>query len=118
MSVAEISVSSRSPRNVPGILLAAILRPGDVGGIRQLLPRLRLLVTQLRRRWPKRPIVLRADGEFAKPKLLDYAEYAGCLYAIGLPLNPKLSTFCTCGAQAGDKKQAKPCGGRPCCYKL
>lgn len=73
-----------------GILLTAALRPGDVGGIRQLLPRLRLLVTQLRRRWPKRPIALRADGEFAKPALLDYAEYAGCLYAIGLPRNPKL----------------------------
>jgi hypothetical protein len=73
-----------------GILLTAALRPGDVGGIRQLLPRLRQLVTQLRRRWPKRPIALRADGEFAKPALLDYAEYAGCLYAIGLPRNPKL----------------------------
>jgi hypothetical protein len=73
-----------------GILLASALRAGDVGGIRGLLPRLRLLVTQLRRRWPKRPIALRADGEFAKPTLLDYAEYAGCLYAIGLPRNPKL----------------------------
>jgi DDE family transposase len=73
-----------------GILLASALRAGDVGGIRQLLPRLRPLVTQLRRRWPKRPIALRADGEFAKPVLLDYAEYAGCLYAIGLPRNPIL----------------------------
>ena len=54
------------------------------------MARLRLLVTQLRRRWPKRPIALRADGEFAKPTLLDYAEYAGCVYAIGLPRNPKL----------------------------
>ena len=62
-----------------GILLASVLRPGDVGGIRGLLPRLRLLVTHLRQRWPKRPIALRADGEFAKPTLLDYAEYAGCL---------------------------------------
>jgi hypothetical protein len=33
---------------------------------------------------------LRADGEFAKPDLLDYAEYAGCSYAIGMPRNPKL----------------------------
>lgn len=73
-----------------GILLASALRAGDVGGIRGLVPRLRLLVTQLRRRWPKRPIALRADGEFAKPTLLDYAEYAGCLYAIGLPRNAKL----------------------------
>ena len=73
-----------------GILLASTLRAGDVGGTRGLLPRLRPLVTQLRRRWPRRPIALRADGEFAKPTLLDYAEYASCLYAIGLPRNPKL----------------------------
>src|SRR5262245_41073309 len=44
-----------------GILLASAPRAGDEGGIRQLLPRLRPLVRQLRRRWPKRPIALRAD---------------------------------------------------------
>jgi hypothetical protein len=44
----------------------------------------------LRRRLPQRAIALRADGEFAKPNLLDYAEYAGCSYAIGMPRNSKL----------------------------
>lgn len=33
---------------------------------------------------------LRADGEFAKPALLDYAEHAGGLYTIGLPRNSRL----------------------------
>ncbi len=73
-----------------GVLLASCLRPGDVSGTRQLLPRLRPVVARLRRRWPKCRVALRADGGFCNPTLLDYAEYADCAYAIGMPRNPKL----------------------------
>ena len=73
-----------------GMLLAARLRPGNVGGIRQLLAILRPTVRRLQARFPKRPVAIRADGDFAKSPLLDYAEYAGCSYAIGMPRNPKL----------------------------
>ena len=73
-----------------GVLLGSCLRPGDVGGTRQLLPLLRPMVRRLRSRFPQRPIAIRADGDFAKPTLLDYAEYADCLYAIGMPRNSKL----------------------------
>lgn len=73
-----------------GVLLASCLRPGDVGGIRQLLPLLRPVVRRLRARCARRTIAIRADGDFAKPALLEYAEYAGCLYAIGMARNAKL----------------------------
>jgi hypothetical protein len=73
-----------------GVLLASCLRPGDVGGIRQLLPLVRPLVRRLRARFPHRTIAFRADGDFAKAPLLDYVEYAQCLYAIGMPRNSKL----------------------------
>ena len=73
-----------------GILLGARLRPGDVGGTRQLLPLLRPLVTRLRARCPRSTIALRGDGDFAKPDLLAYAEDAGCRYAIGMPRNSVL----------------------------
>ena len=73
-----------------GMLLAARLRPGDVGGIRQLLGILRPTVRRLQARFPKRPVAIRADGDFAKSPLLDYAEYAGCSGTIGMPRNPKL----------------------------
>ncbi len=72
------------------MLLASRLRPGNAGGIRQLLPLLRPPVRRLRARFPTRAIAMRADGDFAKPELLDYAEYAGCSYAIGMPRNAKL----------------------------
>lgn len=73
-----------------GLLLAARLRPGNISGIGQLLPLLRPTVRRLQARFPRRPIALRADSDFAKPELLDYAEYAGGSYAIGLARNPKL----------------------------
>jgi len=73
-----------------GMLLASRLRPGNVGGIRQLLPLVRPTVRRLQARFPKRSIAIRADGDFAKAELLDYAEYAGCSYVIGMPRNPKL----------------------------
>ena len=73
-----------------GMLLALGLRPGDVGGIRQLLALLRPTVRRLQARFPKRAIAIRADSDFAKPALLDYAEYAGCSYTIGMARNPKL----------------------------
>jgi hypothetical protein len=47
-------------------------------------------VRRLQARFPKRAIAIRADSDFAKPALLDYAEYAGCSYTIGMPRNPKL----------------------------
>jgi len=62
-----------------GVLLGSRLRPGDVGGTRGLLALLRPLVSKLRRRFARSAIALRGDGDFAKPNLLDFAEYACCL---------------------------------------
>jgi hypothetical protein len=47
-------------------------------------------VRRLQARFPQRAIAIRADGDFAKAELLDYAEYAGCSYVIGMPRNSKL----------------------------
>jgi hypothetical protein len=76
-----------------GVLLSSRLRPGNVGGVRQLLDILRPTVRRLRARFPKRPMAIRADGDFAKTPLLDYAEYAGCSYVIGMPRNSKLEAI-------------------------
>jgi hypothetical protein len=76
-----------------GVLLASRLRPGNVGGVRQLLDILRPTVRRLRARFAKRQVAIRADGDFAKAPLLDYAEYAGCSYVIGMPRNSKLEAI-------------------------
>ncbi len=74
-----------------GLLLGSRLRPGNAMGSRQLIPLLRPLLARLRGHFGRRqPLALRADGEFAKPALLDYAERQGLRYAIGFARNPKL----------------------------
>lgn len=73
-----------------GILLGSRLRAGDVSGTAQLLPLLAPIVTRLRERFPGKAIAIRGDGDFCKPDLLDAAEEMACLYAVGMPRNPRL----------------------------
>jgi len=75
---------------VEGYLLAARLRPGDVGGATQAQPLLESTVAYLRQQRPHTPLALRADGGFCNPELLDAAESLGLTYTIGMPPNTKL----------------------------
>ena len=98
-----------------GVLLASRLRAGNVGGIAGLLALLRPTVRRLKIRFPKRPIAIRADGDFAKGPLLDYAEYEGCSYVVGMARNPKLEAIVEPlrhKAQAEWEKR----GGKPVCF--
>ena len=98
-----------------GMLLASRLRPGNVAGIRQLLALVRPTVRRLQARFPKRSIAIRADGDFAKAELLDYAEYAGCSYTIGMPRNPKLEGLVEPLRQKAEA-QWRESGKRVCFY--
>ncbi|MBX3024327.1 IS1380 family transposase [bacterium] len=77
-----------------GLLLGSRLRPGNAMGSRQVIPLLRPLLARLRGHFgPAQPLALRADGEFAKPDLLAYAERHGLRYAIGFARNSRLQTL-------------------------
>ena len=74
-----------------GLVLGARLRPGNAMGSRQVIPLLRPLLARVRGHFgPRHPVALRADGEFAKPDLLAYAERQGLRYAIGFARTAKL----------------------------
>lgn len=73
-----------------GHLLGARLRPGDVGGSRQLLPMLKPIVRRLRGQPPLRRIGLRADSAFCAPEVLDFAEMNALEFAIGFATNAEL----------------------------
>lgn len=74
-----------------GLLLGSRLRPGNAMGIGQVIPLLRPLLARLRGHFgPRHPVALRADGEFAKPDLLAFADRQGLRYAIGFARNQKL----------------------------
>lgn len=73
-------------------LLAARLRPGDVGATAGALGVLEKLVTRIRARWPQVKIVFRADGGFSEESLLAWCEQHDVQYVIGLPGNGRLLT--------------------------
>jgi len=71
-------------------LLAARLRPGDVGATAGAIAVLEKLVTRIRARWPNVKILFRADGAFSEEGLLAWCENQKVEYVIGLAGNPRL----------------------------
>ncbi len=72
-------------------LLVSYLRPASRGAAHHAPAVLKLLVTALRKVWPKVRIVLRADGGFCVPRLLNWCDVAGIDYVIGMASNSKLT---------------------------
>lgn len=68
-------------------LFFARLRPGVGASGRGLIPLLRRSVGQLRARLPHARILVRMDGGFSTPRLLDVLEELGVDYVLGLPAN-------------------------------
>ncbi len=78
-------------------LVGAALRPGNAHPTRSAPCMLRRLVTMLRDAWPKSRLRVRLDGGYATPDLLDWLEYLGVEYLVGMPTNKRL------------KRIAEPC---------
>lgn len=71
-------------------LFAALLRPGNAEPKRGAFGLLYRLIERLIAAFPKAELVLRLDGGFAGPELLEFLEAAGVDYVIGMAENPKL----------------------------
>jgi hypothetical protein len=71
-------------------LFHARLRPGRARCHRGLIPVLRRTVAMIRRKWPKARILIRLDGGFYHPHVLDVLEELRTQYAVGMPGNPVL----------------------------
>src|SRR6185312_7581776 len=71
-------------------LITTVLRPGNVHASRGVISVLRVLVTQLRARWPSLDIEIRADSGCAVPRLYQFCERRGLTFTIGLGPNARL----------------------------
>jgi hypothetical protein len=75
-------------------LFTAILRPGNSPDKRGVLGVLRRIIPQLRQAFPKARILVRLDGGFASPEILDFLDDESRVdYAIGFAKNRVLSRF-------------------------
>jgi len=71
-------------------LLAAKLRPSDIDGAAGSVEEVTRIVAQIRQRWPRVRIVLRADSGFARDDLMAWCEANGVDYIFGLARNTRL----------------------------
>lgn len=72
-------------------LLVSYLRSASRGAAYHAPAVLKLLVTALRKVWPKVRIIIRADGGFCVPRLLNWCDVAGIDYVIGMASNSRLT---------------------------
>jgi len=72
-------------------LLAAQLRPGDVGAMSGAMELLQKIVTRIRQRWPHVRITIRGDGHFSDDRLMSWCEATpGLEFIVGMPSNARL----------------------------
>ena len=71
-------------------LVAAMLRPGNAPTSLGALMMLTRIVGDLQERFPRARLLVRLDGGFAGPGLLEFLDEVQVGYAVGLPSNPVL----------------------------
>ena len=74
-------------------LLRARLRPANIDGSAGSLDEVQAVVAQIRARWPKTQIILRADSGFCRDELMNWCEANGVDDVIGFARNGRLRTL-------------------------
>ena len=78
-----------------GRFVTAVLRPAKRPKGTEIRTFLRRLLRAIRANWPKTEILLRADGHYACPEVLDWCEAEGLDYVLGLPTSSTLRRHVT-----------------------
>ncbi|MGA1861225.1 IS1380 family transposase [Azospirillum sp. 11R-A] len=78
-----------------GRFVTAVLRPAKRPKGTEIRAFLRRLIRAIRANWPRTEILLRADGHYACPEVLDWCEAEGLDYVLGLPTSSTLRRHVT-----------------------
>ena len=92
-------------------LLAAKLRRSNIDGAAGAVEEVARIVSQIRARWPRVRILLRADSGFCREDLMVWCEANRVDYVFGLARNPRLTAEIAtemAAAQAAAEKTGKP----------
>lgn len=91
-------------------LLAAKLRPANIDGAAGALEEVIRITKQIRQRWPRTRILLRADSGFCRNDLMEWCENNRVDYVLGLARNARLVD--AIGAELKQAEQASLASGR------
>jgi Transposase DDE domain group 1 len=92
-------------------LLAAKLRRSNIDASAGAVDEVARIIAQIRARWPKVKILLRADSGFARDELMTWCEGNGVDYLFGLARNPRLVS--AIGEALADAEAESLTQGRP-----
>jgi hypothetical protein len=92
-------------------MLAAKLRPANIDASAGALEEVARIVAQIRARWPKVRIILRADSGFAREALMTWCEANGIDFIFGLARNVRLTR--TIGAELVEARDESRATGQP-----
>src|SRR5216683_2839598 len=92
-------------------LLAAKLRPSNIDGAAGAIEEVARIVAQIRRRWPRTRIILRADSGFARDALMAWCEANAIDYIFGLAKNVRLAH--TIAAELAEAQEESQQTGKP-----
>ena len=70
--------------------MAAVLRPVGRPSGKEAAGLIQLLIHSLRRHWPNTEFLLRADGHYSTPEVMDLCDTLGVDYVFGLPTNSRV----------------------------
>ena len=73
-----------------GRLVSSVLRPVGRPSGKEAACHIRRLMRSIRRHWPKTRILLRADGHYSTPEVMDLCDTLGVDYVFGLPTNSRV----------------------------
>ncbi|MDN2584333.1 IS1380 family transposase [Aquibium sp. ELW1220] len=71
--------------------VAMILRPGKTPAGREIRGHVRRLLRRIRARWPTTRILIRGDGHYGRPEVMEWCEQNGVDYVFGQPGNRVLN---------------------------
>jgi len=71
----------------------SLLRPGKRPSGEEAASILRHVIARIRRNWPQVEIIVRGDGHYGTPEVMDLLEAQGCRYILGLPTNARLKAI-------------------------
>ena len=97
-------------------LLAAKLRRSNIDASAGAVDEVARIIAQIRARWPKVKILLRADSGFARDELMTWCEGNGVDYLFGLARNPRLVSAigdALADAEAESLTQGRPAPASP-----
>ena len=70
--------------------ILSLLRPGKRPSGAEAAVILRHVIRRIRYNWPRVEIIVRGDGHYGTPEVMDLLEAQGCGYILGLPTNARL----------------------------